>query len=148
MGVQPRGHIPAGFAAHQVAGLRLLLSREHGTWLTRLASEFELVWATSWENDADELIAELVGLPRGLPVIAFDTWKAGDEGWLTKLPDVVKFVGDRPLAWVDDVLDPEVYAWAESRPAPTLLVQPDPDVGLTPSHVERLRAFALEVRRG
>jgi hypothetical protein len=143
LGLGPEGHVPPGFAAHDLEGLRVLLAREHGAWLTGLTVDFDLVWATSWEHDADRLLAELVGLPRGMPVIRFES----QTGWTTKLPDVIRFVGDRPVAWVDDVLGPDEYAWASSRAIPTLLIQPDHQSGLTPAHIDRLRRFAFEVRR-
>jgi hypothetical protein len=143
LGLGPEGRVPPGFEAHDLDGLRVMLAREHGIWLTDLAEDFDLVWATSWENDADRLIADLVGLPRGLPVITFES---PQTGWTTKLPDVVRFVGDRPVAWADDALGPEEHAWARTRRVPTLLVQPDHRVGLTPSHIEQLRSFAAGLR--
>ena len=60
-----------------VGTVPVLLSPEHGRWLTSLADEYQLVWATSWEGDADRLIAERVGLPRGLPFIAFTDQTGG-----------------------------------------------------------------------
>lgn len=136
--------VPPGFVAHQLEGLRVLLAREHGAWLTSLVADFDLVWATSWEHDADRLIAERVGLPRGMPVIPFTS----QTGWTTKLADVIRFVGDRPVAWIDDALGADEHAWARSRDAPTLLIQTDHRVGLTRAHIDRLRTFALELRYG
>jgi hypothetical protein len=46
--------------------------------------------------------------------------------------------GTRPIAWVDDVITREAVTWAESRSAPTLLVQTDPRLGLQRHHVDRL----------
>lgn len=138
-----------GFTAHWLGDpgtggrVRVLLSPEHGRWLTALDDVFDLVWATSWEQDADLLIADLVGLPRGLPFITF----TDQTGWTSKLPDVVRFVGDRAAAWVDDQLGPEVHAWAASRVAPTMLLATDHRVGLTPQHIERLREFADDASR-
>jgi hypothetical protein len=143
LAVQPPGHVPPGFTAYDMDGLRVLLAAHHGMWLSELAVDFDLVWATSWEHDADRLIAESIGLPRGLPVITFDS-PPGD--WTSKLPDVIRFVADRPLAWIDDDLGPEVYSWAGSRTVSTLLIQPDHRVGLTSAHIDRLRAFALGLR--
>jgi len=142
--VQPPGHVPPGFTAYDLADHRVLLAAHHGAWLSDLASDFDLVWATTWEHDADRLIAERVGLPRGLPVITFD-WP--QTGWTAKLPDVIRFVGDRPVAWIDDVLGPDVHDWASSRSAPTLLIQPDHRVGLTLPDIDRLREFALAISR-
>ena len=133
-----------GFAAYWLGDpgtggrVRVLLSPDHGRWLTALGDAFDLVWATSWEQDADLLIADLVGLRRGLPFISF----TDQTGWTSKLPDVVRFVGDRAVAWVDDQLGPEVHAWAAARDAPTILLETDHRVGLTVEHIERLREFA------
>ncbi len=127
-----------GFTPHRVGGMRVLLSTNHGRWLRELADAFDLAWATSWERDAD-LIAERIGIPRGLPAIEF----TDQSEWTVKLPDVVRYVGDRAVAWVDDQLGPEVRAWAESRAVPTLLVETDSRVGLTSAHIERLRTWAL-----
>lgn len=126
-----------GFAAHHVGGMRVLLNSDHGRWLGELGARYDLTWATSWERDAD-LIAERIGLPLGLPAITF----SDQSGWTVKLPDVVRYAGDRPLAWVDDQIGPKVRAWAAGRQAATLLVETDSRVGLTPAHVETLRAWA------
>jgi hypothetical protein len=144
LGVRDRpGFIPHELGEPGTAGhVRVLLSPNHGRWLTALGDAFELVWATSWEQDADHLIAEPVGLPRGLPFIRFTE----QSGWTSKLPDVVRFVGDRAVAWVDDQFDPQAHAWAASRDAPTLLVETDHRVGLEPEHIAMLRAFAASVR--
>lgn len=40
--------------------------------------------------------------------------------------------GNRPVAWADDEIDERDHTWAEQRPAPTLLMRTDPDIGLTP----------------
>lgn len=125
-----------GFDEHRTGGVRVLLNPDHGRWLSGLSDAYDLTWATSWERDAD-LIAELIGLPLGLPVITF----SNQSEWTVKLPDVVRHAGDRRLAWVDDQLGPDVHAWAASRSVPTLLVETDSRVGLAPEHVERLRAW-------
>ena len=59
-----------------------------------------------------------------------------------KVPAVARFTGDRPAAWVDDVVTPEAVAWAAARAVPTLLLEVDPAVGLTRGQVERLLAWA------
>ena len=77
-------------------------AREHGMWLTSLAVDFDLVWATSWEHDADPAYRRACRLTSGAcPVITFES---PDTGWTTKPPDVIRFVEDRPVAWVDDAL--------------------------------------------
>jgi hypothetical protein len=138
------GGVPDGFTEHTVLGDRLLLSPEHGEWLAALAEDFELVWATSWEDDANAAIAPLLGLP-SLPVIALgDVEQAGT--W--KLAAVARFVADRPVAWIDDALGDDALDWAESRVAPTLLVRTDPRVGLLPNHVADLVRFRESLATG
>ena len=133
----------AGFIEHQVGGMTVLLSPAHGRWLTALAERFDLVWATSWEQDADLLIADLVGIPRGLPYITF----TNQSGWTAKLPDVDRYVGDRAVAWIDDQIGPAEEAWAAERSSPTLLVRTDQRVGLTTEHVDQLLEFARTIQR-
>ena len=60
-----------------------------------------------------------------------------------KLAGIDAYVGaDRPLAWIDDAIDPRCTVWAQARNAPTLLLATDPAVGLTPDHVQALLAWA------
>lgn len=143
--------VPHGFDEHNLAGMRVLLSPAHGEWLRALSSEFELVWATTWEADANALIAPLIGLP-ALPFITFTPPDPTFEGYTIKLPDVIAFVGDRPAAWIDDDLSSDVRYWSQWRRTelgiPTLLVDVFPRLGLEKFHVERLRAFAADIRAG
>lgn len=129
---------PEGFTRYELMGYEVWLSRRHGAWLNGLAAWFDLVWATTWEHDAPRLIAPRVGLPLDLAVIEFSEGAAA-QTW--KLPDVQGFVGDRPLAWVDDDLGPDAFAWAEQRETPTLLIRTEPSVGLTEQDVGRLEGF-------
>ena len=131
---------PVGFVRYELSGFEVDLSAGHGVMLNAMSEWFDLVWATTWEHEASLLIAPLLSLPRDLPVIEFTHGRA-DETW--KLHDVREFVGDRPLAWVDDELGAEAYQWAEERNAQTLLVQPDPTVGLVEGHFNRLEAFGF-----
>jgi hypothetical protein len=110
----------------------------HGEWLRDLAETFDLVWATGWGHQADLLIAPTLGLPR-LPVIVFTGVRFVPAA---KVPAIHSYVGDRPLAWLDDIITPEAEAWASERRAPTLLVPVDPTVGLTESTVEELKEWA------
>jgi hypothetical protein len=117
---------PEGFSRHQLMGNEVWLSRRHGLWLNQLATWFDLVWTTAWEHDAPRLIAPILKLPTDLPVIEFGQG-AADETW--KLHDVERFVGNRPLAWIDDELWGDAFAWADRRDAPTLLIRISSSVG-------------------
>ena len=143
--------VPEGFSEHRLKGARVLLSARHGDWLRELSADFDLTWATTWEADANTFIGPLIGLPE-LPFIGFSPPDPTYEGYTLKLPDVISFAGDRPLAWVDDDLSADVRYWSHWRRTqlgiPTLLVDVYPRIGLGAVHVERLREFARDVRRG
>ncbi len=63
------------------------------------------------------------------------------------MPAIAAYVDDRPVAWIDDVIVPEAIAWAQSRSAPTLLVQTDPTLGMQHDHVDHLLAWAAALER-
>jgi hypothetical protein len=112
-----------------------------GERLARLGEVFELVWATGWEERANEHLPHLLGMPATLPTLSFDeqpVW--GTAHW--KLGAIERYAGDRAAAWIDDSFDESCFAWAQSRTAPTLLVQTEPPTGMTDDHVEELLAWA------
>lgn len=113
----------------------------HGQWLAELATRFQLVWATAWEVHANRLLAPLLQLP-DLPVIRFqpDSFQPFD-----KLPWVIEYAMDRPLAWIDDMLTEEAHDWAARRATPTLLIDIDPAEGLTRPVVGQCLRWAATV---
>ena len=114
--------------------------------LAELAARYELAWATAWQDNANLLLAPVLGLPP-LPVVRF-TEAAADEvglrhtGRTWKLPSVQRFAADRPLAWIDDELHGDAYAWAAARRIPTKLLSTDPRRGIVDQEVRSLLAFA------
>lgn len=66
-------------------GLPAFVQIAHGAprRLRQLSDHFDLIWATMWESEANELLAPALGLP-SLPVISFDL-SAGDLGADLKL---------------------------------------------------------------
>jgi hypothetical protein len=107
-------------------------------WLANLSQHYEIVWATSWEDEANVLFGPRLGLEQ-LPVIHF-TRGTNDEN--AKLSNVLEYVGSRPFAWVDDDLYDAAYDAAQRHVSPTLLIRTKRLVGLTPEHVKELLAFA------
>jgi hypothetical protein len=85
----------------------------------------------------------LLRLPE-LPVIEFPAVPFEPRD---KLPAVRSFAGDRPLAWLDDALAPEVREWAAERDVPTLLIDVDPAVGLTRHAVDECLRWASDSAR-
>jgi hypothetical protein len=137
-----------GFASAARGDVRLSSAAAR---LRELESLFELCWASGWEHEANLRMCPLLGLPP-LPVIVFADWMdpadLNDEHdvestW--KLPAVARVVGGRPLAWIDDELEADAFAWAAERNAgssPTLLVKTVPEVGLTSAQLAQLADFA------
>jgi hypothetical protein len=111
--------------------------------LSRLASAYAIIWASGWMADGADALGPLVGL-HDRPFLRFD---AGADRRLGsyKLSAVQSFVRDHPAAWVDDEIGEDTRAWAERRDQPTLIIQPDPRVGLTDEHVAELMEFASAV---
>ena len=110
----------------------------HGGWLRELATRFELTWATAWGAEANRLLAPLLRLP-ALPLIEFPPVPFEPRD---KLPAVAAFAADRPLAWIDDALAPEVREWAAERHVSTLLIDVDPAIGLTRRAVDQCLGWA------
>jgi hypothetical protein len=59
-----------------------------------------------------------------------------------KVPAIASYVGDRPAAWIDDVIVPQARAWAQAREAPTILIHVNHREGLQRTHVDQLMAWA------
>jgi hypothetical protein len=133
---------------HFVDGIPHCIGVECGKRLERLVDRFELVWATGWEERANEYLPGLLELPAlVLPVLRFDGRAVfGTAHW--KLEAIDEHAGDRPAAWIDDSLDEACERWAASRAAPTLLIRTEPPVGITDEHVDQLLAWADQVAAG
>ena len=137
-----RDATPAG-SFHMVDGIVHLIGEQSARLLARLRERFELVWATGWEEKANEYLVHLLEMESELPTLTFDgRARFGTAHW--KLEALEEYAVGRPAAWIDDNIDAECRAWAEGRSAPTLLVQTETHVGITEEHVEILLAWADE----
>jgi HAD domain in Swiss Army Knife RNA repair proteins len=130
-----------------IDGVAHCIPPDVGERLVTLAERFELVWATGWEERANEHLPYLLKLPfRELPCLTFDGQAVfGSAHW--KVDAIDEYAGRRPAAWVDDNLGEECRAWADGRSAPTLLVETSPSVGLTDGHVSTLVDWAERLRQ-
>jgi Swiss Army Knife RNA repair-like protein len=129
---------PAG-AWVNVGGVLHLLSATAGAHLLALAEAYEVVWASGWEERANDHLPHALALPEPLPFLTFGV-PPGGAHW--KIAAIEAYAADRPLAWIDDTLDAACHEWAARRPAPTLLVPTEPHTGLTDEDVARLTAWA------
>jgi hypothetical protein len=130
---------------HHIDGIVHCIGHDAGPRLRRLAERYELVWATGWEEKANEYLPHMLGLDEPyLPVLTFDGRAVfGSAHW--KVDAIDEYAGSRPAAWIDDNLDDTCWAWAAGREAPTLLIETQSPVGITEEDVERLIEFADEM---
>jgi HAD domain in Swiss Army Knife RNA repair proteins len=129
---------------HSIEGIPHFLSAIAAAHLLELSGLFELVWASGWEERADDHLPHLLGLPQGLPFLRFSR-SVGRSNAHWKLAAIDAHAAGRPLAWIDDALNDECRAWAEARPAPTLLVRTEPELGLTARESQLLRDWAARL---
>lgn len=136
----PRDAPPPGRML-SVEGIPHCLAHGCGERVNRLSVSYEVVWATGWEERANEHLPHLLGLDGHYHTLSFDEaprW--GSAHW--KLSAVEHFAGNRPAAWIDDNFNDACRDWAQQRPAPTLLVDTDPAIGITDEHVRLLEEWA------
>jgi len=129
---------------HAIEGIPHFLSSAAAAHLLELAPLFDLVWASGWEEKAGEHLPRLLGLPRDIPHLSFERG-VGRSNAHWKLDAIDAFAGARPLAWIDDALNDACREWAITRAAPTLLVQTEPERGLTVRETEVLARWARDL---
>ncbi|MEU6419689.1 HAD domain-containing protein [Streptomyces spiralis] len=106
------------------------LAPDLGLRLTALGCD--LVWASTWMEEANEAVAPRIGLPR-LPVVAWpDACADGSpRGLHWKTRHLVESANGRPFIWVDDEISSIDRLWvAAQHPGPSLLHRVDPTKGL------------------
>ena len=125
---------------HWIDGIPHFLSPTAAEHLLALAPSFELVWASGWEEKANEYLPHLLGLPV-LPHLSFER-AVGRSNAHWKLDAIDAYAGARALAWIDDAFNDACHEWARARTAATLLVETQPSSGLTAREVEILARWA------
>ena len=135
---------PVSGSFHAIDGIPHFLSSTAAANLLSLEPLFELVWASGWEEKANEYLPHLLGLPAELPFLRFARSRGPGTSTLGhwKLDAVDSYAGERALAWVDDALDAACHEWASARSSPTLLVGTRPERGLTGRETRRLLEWA------
>lgn len=141
-GFNPSDPPPGTF--HSVDGVLHCIGSEAARRLAALAGRFELVWATGWEEKANEYLVHLLQLESELPTLSFDGRAVfGSSHW--KVEAIDDYARGRAAAWIDDNLDERAEAWARGRAEPTLLVRTESADGITDAQVEQLLRWADEV---
>ncbi|MCV2488215.1 HAD domain-containing protein [Geodermatophilus sp. YIM 151500] len=113
----------------------------------------EIQWLTTWAENADRLLAEPMGLPRGLKVHArqgaaptgFLGRLGGASGWwkLAAARAVAEAEPDRRIVWIDDDLAEQAADtgdWLAANPH-VLVVAPNLYAGLTHEQLDEIEAW-------
>nr|WP_239521767.1 HAD domain-containing protein [Geodermatophilus sabuli] len=113
----------------------------------------ELQWLTTWTEKADQLLAEPMGLPRGLRTHSRDDMVStgfggsfgGLAGWwkLAAARAVAEAEPGRRIVWIDDDLADQAEDTSEWLAANghVLVVAPDLETGLTHAELDRVEAW-------
>ncbi|MGH9066563.1 MAG: hypothetical protein ACRD0J_03440 [Acidimicrobiales bacterium] len=127
--------------------LRLRLNPVDGEWITALRQQAQVVWATTWEDLANTVVAPLLGIePLEVGVRVADhpphfgqVRSIDSVGW--KQEALSERYHGRPLAFIDD------GAWTATvdTGAPSLVLAPDPAIGLTEGHRTEVDRFIEHV---
>lgn len=143
-GYQTHRMRPTGWQHPRQKPLRVWLNPAHGPAL--LALPYELAWATTWGDEANEWISPHLGIP-ALPVIDWPELHAvRPDGTYFKTHDIVKYVDGRPFAWIDDELgDRDREYVTANHDGPALLHHVSPRHGLLPADFDTLAAWAASV---
>lgn len=134
-----------GYRRYRIGCYIVYLKRAHGQALMGLSDVFDLVWCTTWEDQANTDIGPRIGLPE-LPVIRFPEVRDRPDArlhWKTATIVAYAEAHKRPFAWIDDemgVYDGTYFARWCTRPF--LVKKIDPAVGLTDNDFAELRDWA------
>lgn len=156
---------PAGYTTHRmkpqawidqypgkppayVKPLRVWLNPGHGPRLLDLGQTYDLVWATTWGQEANTFIAPVLGLPP-LPVVTWPTLHdTGPQDTFWKTRHLLAHAAGRPFAWIDDELGETDRAYTTAHhTGPALLHHVDPRHGLREADFTTLEAFARTLNR-
>ncbi|MCR6484184.1 HAD domain-containing protein [Amycolatopsis sp. OK19-0408] len=109
-----------------------------------LALGCDLVWATTWFEEANECVAPLLGLPP-LPVLDFpDEPTPPRRHWKTHR--IVERAAGRPFVWIDDETTAADRSWvAAHHPGPALLHTVTASEGLTAADLATIAAWRATV---
>ncbi|MBU8859225.1 MULTISPECIES: HAD domain-containing protein [unclassified Micromonospora] len=139
----PHGHTQAPALTADAHPLLHKVNPEHGRRLEALTCD--LVWATTWMNDANDVLAPLLGLPP-LPVVDWpDSDEVGVLHW--KIRGLVEWAQGRPFIWVDDEISYADQRWVSiHHPGPALLHRVDPRRGLTEDDFAAIESWLVQAR--
>jgi hypothetical protein len=120
-------------------------------WGRELDESFEVLWTTTWQQNAPVGIGEPAGLPDWpyLPLDHSDVERLRNQLG-HKIAAILKVLtaDPRPFAWIDDDFVGPGPPRILEVDLPKLLIKPVTRIGITREHVDQLLAFAAENTQG
>jgi hypothetical protein len=109
----------------------------------------EIIWATAWEDEANDWIGPHIGLPK-LPHIDWidkNHWNIEKLHWKTKR--IVQWMAENrpgiPFIWIDDEVTRRDRDWIEEFcPEGSGILLISPKYGLEEGHFERIEEWKAE----
>ena len=120
--------------------VNLVFSRLLGARLRGLAKHYEICWATSWNQWANQYLSPLLGIPQDLPWLNCPN---GDPR--SKFSEVITSAETNSFAWVDDFLTEEVAEALQEKLHPAqsaLLISPHIMCGIDHEVAHLLKWFS------
>ena len=110
-----------------------------------LALGCQLVWATTWMAEANEVISPRLGLP-DLPTVVWpDVDENPQRGLHWKTAFLTRWAAGRPFVWLDDEITDADRRWvAAHHPVRALLHHVDPHLALTAADLSAVRRWLDE----
>jgi hypothetical protein len=106
-----------------------------------LALKCQLVWATTWMADANDLISPRLRLPE-LPVVDFPDDDEPERGLHWKTAFLTRWAAGRTFVWLDDEITDADRQWVQAHyPGRALLHRVDPLVGLADADLALVRRW-------
>lgn len=148
--------VPAGYREAKADRYWVLIPEQAHEWVSELEQAGDVLWASMWMEKAWQF-GMAAGFGAEWDFIDFDAVNAtrdrldrmtGEGVGSYKHLGIVQTAGDLPFVWVDDDAKDWQMRWAanRNRSIPTLIVRPDPAVGMTREHVDEVLAFAERSR--
>ncbi|MEU6859295.1 HAD domain-containing protein [Glycomyces sp. NPDC046736] len=140
--------IPFGRSAPSAPSANPYLARVDPHIGRRLATlRCELVWATTWEDEANREVAPRLGL-EALPVVRWPEPTpegAQEDRWFNlhwKTRTLVAWASGRPFVWIDDEITADDSAWVvDNHPGRALLLPVKASLGVTEGDLDVVEAW-------
>lgn len=134
-----------GYSSFECHAGYIIANKSHIDWINANRDNFDFVWATSWELQANKHFAPAVGLEpfsetilfgKEHPYLEFHELYPNDEirfglvlngSFGHKIKWIAAHAGDRPFIFCDDLIVPREEEWAKERTKngiPTLFHRP------------------------